>query len=559
MMEEERESYKYYAFISYSHKDQKIARKLQKSLESYHLPSALQKANPELPKKLTPVFLDESDLVSIGSLDESLKKNLDSSNYLIVICSPDSAKSKYVNAEVSYFIETGRRDHIIPLIIGGVPDAEDESAECFTPAIRRLKEEGYELLGIDFQKFGVRDAFLRVIATMFELDLDSFVSREAQNRKRRAVMFALAGSAFLIVLGMIIRYSMGTFNLMEDAALVIVAGVLVRYSIYTFSLMQGNDAMTQCGFGVIYEKKGNYAKAKEWYEKSAAQGYALARFNLGNMYAHGTGVEQDYAKAIDYYEQAAAQGLADAQVNLGYMYYSGQGVAQDYTKAIYYCEQAAAQNTAEAQSNLGVMYYNGCGVKRDYVKAREWFEKAAAQGNASAQCNLGIIYSDGHGVEQDYVKAREYFEQAAAQNMAEAQYNLSYIYQHGLGTERDYAKAKELYEKAAANGSASALLSLGYMYYSGKGAGQDYAKAREYFEQAAAQGMPVAQFNLGIMHRDGLSVPQSTEKAIEYFTQAAAQGLAKAKTELDRLRRETKAQKLSMKSYSLKSYPGSKL
>lgn len=74
MMEEERESYKYYAFISYSHKDQKIARKLQKSLESYHLPSALQKANPELPKKLTPVFLDESDLVSIGSLDESLKK-----------------------------------------------------------------------------------------------------------------------------------------------------------------------------------------------------------------------------------------------------------------------------------------------------------------------------------------------------------------------------------------------------------------------------------------------------------------------------------------------------
>ena len=34
----ESKGFKYYAFISYSRKDKKIARKLQKHLEHYHLP-----------------------------------------------------------------------------------------------------------------------------------------------------------------------------------------------------------------------------------------------------------------------------------------------------------------------------------------------------------------------------------------------------------------------------------------------------------------------------------------------------------------------------------------
>ena len=95
----EYEEFSYYAFISYSHKDQKIARKLQKRIEKYHLPSALLKTHPDLPKKLSPVFIDELDLVGRGTLKESLQEKLITSNYLIVICSPNSAKSEYVNDE----------------------------------------------------------------------------------------------------------------------------------------------------------------------------------------------------------------------------------------------------------------------------------------------------------------------------------------------------------------------------------------------------------------------------------------------------------------------------
>ena len=69
-------------------------------------------SHPELPKKLTPVFIDELDLVGRdGSLSESLKGYLNDSQYLILICSPSSAKSPYVNDEVDYFInELERRD-----------------------------------------------------------------------------------------------------------------------------------------------------------------------------------------------------------------------------------------------------------------------------------------------------------------------------------------------------------------------------------------------------------------------------------------------------------------
>ena len=184
----EEKNFKYYAFISYSHKDKKVAQKLQRRLERYHLPSALRKSNPALPKNLKPIFRDDSDLVASGTLKTALQENLDRSNYLILICSPNSAKSEYVNDEVEYFIKNGRGDHIIPLIVDGEPHAKDAAKECFPPAILELPREN-ELLGIDLKKFGEYNAFIRVIATLLKLDIDDFISRDARERKKKVFIF----------------------------------------------------------------------------------------------------------------------------------------------------------------------------------------------------------------------------------------------------------------------------------------------------------------------------------------------------------------------------------
>ena len=74
---------------------------------------------------------------------------------------------------------------------------------------------------------------------------------------------------------------------------------------------------------------GFLAMTRQWCEKAAAQGHAMAQFFLGFMYANGDGVRQDYAMARQWYEKAAAQGHAMAQSFLDIIYDEGQGVRQD--------------------------------------------------------------------------------------------------------------------------------------------------------------------------------------------------------------------------------------
>jgi len=191
-------------------------------------------------------------------------------------------------------------------------------------------------------------------------------------------------------------------------------------------------------------------------KENAEKGNAEAQFNLGLMYAKGHGVAQDFAKAKAWFEKAAAQGLAEAQTTLGVLYVQGQGVAQDFGKARAWYEKAADQGYAEAQTNLGALYAQGQGVSQDFTKAKAWFEKAAAQGVGKAQFNLGVLYYEGLGVAQDFGKAKAWYEKAAAQGNVEAQFNLGVLYAHGQGVAQNFAKARAWYEKAADQGFAPA-------------------------------------------------------------------------------------------------------
>lgn len=67
--------------------------------------------------------------------------------------------------------------------------------------------------------------------------------------------------------------------------------------------------------------------------KRRHRGGAAEQFNLGVKYYYGRGVRQDYVKAREWFEKAAAQGYADAQYILGVMYANGEGVRQNKTTA----------------------------------------------------------------------------------------------------------------------------------------------------------------------------------------------------------------------------------
>ena len=129
----------------------------------------------------------------------------------------------------------------------------------------------------------------------------------------------------------------------------------------------------------------------------AAEGDAVAQFELGVLYAFGRGVPQDYEEAARWYRLAADQGHASAQYNLGVSYAFGRGVPQDHGEAVRWYRLAADQGLANAQFRLGRAYHDGRGVPQDYEEAVRWYRLAADWGHPGAQNNLGVMYANGPG------------------------------------------------------------------------------------------------------------------------------------------------------------------
>ena len=88
---------KYDAFISYSHAEDnaEIAEVLHKKLEHYRIPSQIQKITGK--KKIERVFRDKEELPLSANLTENIYTALDNSEYLIVLCSPESRASQWVH------------------------------------------------------------------------------------------------------------------------------------------------------------------------------------------------------------------------------------------------------------------------------------------------------------------------------------------------------------------------------------------------------------------------------------------------------------------------------
>lgn len=189
--------YEYFAFISYKREDEKWAKWLQHKLEYYKLPSSVRKDNPDLPGKIRPVFKDTTDLEP-GVLTQKIQIALNSSKFLIVICSPRSANSVWVSKEVQSFIDSGRADHIIPFIIGGTPNALNPKEECYPEGLRQLAGEK-ELLGANINEMGRDAAAIKVVARMFNLRFDTLWQRFKRYKRIRTFISIIVVSLLLFM------------------------------------------------------------------------------------------------------------------------------------------------------------------------------------------------------------------------------------------------------------------------------------------------------------------------------------------------------------------------
>jgi TPR repeat protein len=292
-------------------------------------------------------------------------------------------------------------------------------------------------------------------------------------------------------------------------------------------------ALAQARLGDTYHydlgdgSKPDYALAYRYYGLAASQKEPSALYGLGLLYRAGLGVTADRSRAHQYFVDAAELGYLDALVDLGGAYLNGDDfVATDYAKALDYLGRAAEQNDVYATSSLGYMYQFGLGTDQDYARAAELYQSAALRGDAYAQGNLGYLYQEGLGVPQDYARSAGYYQLAADQGDAYAQGGLGYLYLEGLGVTKDEARAAGLFQQAADQGSAFAQYNLGYLYESGLGVGKDAGKALALYEQAAAGGDLAAADALGNLYLEGIGTERDVARAMEYAMRAAEAGFA---------------------------------
>ena len=186
--------YEFVAFISYKHEDMRWAKWLQNRLETYRLPSVIRKEAPHLPKHIRPIFRDQTD-IGAGPLLENLRKELEDSRYLIVICSPSASQSEWVNKEVQNFIQMGRGDRIIPFIVAGQPGAADPSLECFPPALRGGEQA---MLGVSVEELGKEKAVVKVVAKLLGLKFDRLWDRHRRRQRQQLLMRGLMAAALFL-------------------------------------------------------------------------------------------------------------------------------------------------------------------------------------------------------------------------------------------------------------------------------------------------------------------------------------------------------------------------
>lgn len=206
---------KYWAFLSYSHRDAHWAAWLHKALESYKPPKYLVgrvTAHGVVPKRLAPIFRDREELASATDLGAAVNEALQQSACLIVICSPRAAQSKWVNDEILAFKRLGREDRILCLIVDGEPNASDDPAqaqhECFPHALRfRLGTDGNlstgrtEPIAADARvgKDGRGNAKLKLIAGLLAVGFDELKQREQHRRNRQLLMIASGAMAGMVL------------------------------------------------------------------------------------------------------------------------------------------------------------------------------------------------------------------------------------------------------------------------------------------------------------------------------------------------------------------------
>ena len=208
----DKEPVRYDAFISYSHSepDAFVAGKLHSMLEHYKVPKKIREISGK--KKIERVFRDREELPLSANLAMGICEALENSEYLIVICSPRSVKSEWVQREIETFLLTHTKDKVLTLLAEGEPEEAFPDSLCYEEKIlhrpdgkaetvrERIEPMAADVRGADHREIEkkLKEEFLRILAPMLGCTYDELKQRHRDYMFRRVIVGVSAAAVLAV-------------------------------------------------------------------------------------------------------------------------------------------------------------------------------------------------------------------------------------------------------------------------------------------------------------------------------------------------------------------------
>lgn len=217
---------KFSAFISYKHGDLDtfVAENLHKAIETFKVPRNIQKATGK--KAIERVFRDKDELPISSNLSDNISQALQNSEYLIVICSPRTPESYWVQKEIETFIEMHDRDHVLAVLIEGEPEEAFPERLRYAEEVRTLPDGTQQVeripvepLAADLRANGkpevkklLRTEILRIMAPLLGCGYDDLRQRHRERKMHRIIGISAGLSACFLAFGLYSLYNTMQIN-----------------------------------------------------------------------------------------------------------------------------------------------------------------------------------------------------------------------------------------------------------------------------------------------------------------------------------------------------------
>ena len=144
------------------------------------------------------------------------------------------------------------------------------------------------------------------------------------------------------------------------------------------------------------------ASALAMIQKRADKGDAAAIAHLGHQYSNGRlGLTKDATRAIELWTEAAELGLLSAHYELGRVYYHGDGVEEDKTMGTHHWQQAAIKGHVLSRHSLGCVEDES----GNYDLAVQHLMISAKMGDQDSLNNIKSMFKGGAATKEQYAEA----------------------------------------------------------------------------------------------------------------------------------------------------------